>query len=292
MSQRRTLRDRISPGAFGVLVAIAGFLAVYPAMARHIPWELALANGLVGLLAGWVAVANERRPGPAGTLLLALAMLGPIVGILFLALRPQVGMPYLAGVMMAFGVERAFGYRFDFRRGAPAADPERLKDLEARVDDIEAAVRKLTRAQFDRLALGPRERSKSWAWNGDSAFWYADSGRYRATTEEEWALTELNSRIMAALAFLLTGKELDTASSRRDYEAKASTAIEHATRGKGWGGVARIWNASCAALLRERLEPPLRSDLEAQWIAVMGRPIEVNEPHLPADASHSSMPVE
>lgn len=58
-------------------------------------------------------------------------------------------------------------------------------------------------------------------------------------------------------------------------EGRAPTVLERSLGGDVWRGAIGIWNAFCAVLLRERLEPSLRSDLERIWRKVQGQSLEI-----------------
>lgn len=97
------------------------------------------------------------------------------------------------------------------------------------------------------------------------AFWFAESSGYRPTAGEPLVLDGLYGRVITGLAFVLTGKKIGG--------SEAALLLERTAGGAIWRGVARIWNACAAAVLDDRLEPGLRSDLSAQWIAVKQAPM-------------------
>jgi hypothetical protein len=175
----------------------------------------------------------------------------------------------VAGFLIPYGIKRAFGYTLPLPERRPAPDQARLQALRLRIDRAEVAVRGLTRADIAALASAPRDKDKSWAWNGDSAFWFADTGSYKPTIEEQWALEELYGRMRAAVASVVIGPDVP--------EDNVDHMLERAAGGQVWAAVARIWNACCASLLEDRLDSRLRSDLEAQWRRVVGRQMGVAE---------------
>jgi hypothetical protein len=53
-------------------------------------------------------------------------------------------------------------------------------------------------------------------------------------------------------------------------EGRTATFLERALGRDVWSSVIGIWNASCAALLSDRLPAPLRTDLEWSWRTALG----------------------
>jgi hypothetical protein len=110
-------------------------------------------------------------------------------------------------------------------------------------------------------------------------------------SEEEAALERLWTRMLAGLAFAVNGQEVEAWVARPGLmggldrlvqprqslriEGRATAVLERALGGGVWRGVAGIWNAFCAALLQERLEPTLRLDLERAWRTGIGMSLDV-----------------
>lgn len=128
------------------------------------------------------------------------------------------------------------------------------------------------------------------SWRSDERYFYSGTGGVKLDADQKAALARLWTRMMAGLAFAVSGEEVEewvarpTLMGRLDrlvqprqsirVEGRATTVMERALGGEWWRGVIGIWNAFCAALLRERLEPQLRLDLDRAWRTGIGMSLD------------------
>ena len=166
-----------------------------------------------------------------------------------------------------------------------------MVEHQSRIDALESVARGLTRDQIMSFPAAVRDAPKLAAWPADERFWYSGTGGVTLTADEKAALGKLWTRMLAGLSFAVNNKEVEawvarpTLMGRLDrlvqprqnvrIEGRATAVLEGTLGGEVWRGVIGIWNAFCAALLRERIEPSRRSDLEFVWRMVMGRTIEI-----------------
>lgn len=169
------------------------------------------------------------------------------------------------------------------------SDPEH--PLSSRIAALEAVARGLTRDEILAFPAAVSAAPRGAAWRADESYWLSGTAGIRLTAEEKAALGTLWTRMLAGLAFAVSGEEVEawvarpTVLGRLDrlvqprqntrIEGRATGIIEQALGGEVWRGVVGIWNAFCAVLLSERLEPPLRFDLDLVWRTVMGRNLEI-----------------
>lgn len=167
---------------------------------------------------------------------------------------------------------------------------DRMVELQSRIDALESVARGLTRDQIMSFPAAVQDAPRLAAWRADERYWYSGTAGLKLTDAEKSALGKLWTRMLAGLSFAVSDKEVETwvvrptLMGRLDrlvqprqnvrIEGRATAVLERALGGEVWRGVIGIWNAFCAALLRERLEPALRSDLELIWRNVMGRSLE------------------
>jgi hypothetical protein len=161
-------------------------------------------------------------------------------------------------------------------------------DLQRRIEALEEAVRQLSVEQIVAFNTAVGDAPPMATWPADERFWYSGTGGVGLTGPEKEALGHLWTRMLAGLAFVATGEEayvarstlmarLDRLVASRDrlIEGSATTVLEQKFGGEMWRGVIGIWNALCAALLAERLDSSLRSDLGFAWRHVMGHRLEL-----------------
>lgn len=164
-------------------------------------------------------------------------------------------------------------------------------ELQTRIGALESVARGLTRDQIMAFPVTVRDAPKLATWPADDRYWYSGTAGVKLTDGEKAALETLWTRMVAGLSFAVSNEEVEawvarpTLMGRLDrlvqprqsvrIEGRATAVLERTLGGEVWRGVIGIWNAFCAALLRERLEPSLRSDLEFVWRNVMGRTIEI-----------------
>lgn len=168
---------------------------------------------------------------------------------------------------------------------------DRMVELQSRIDALESVARGLTRDQIMTFPAAVRDAPKLAAWRADERYWYSGTAGVKLTAEEKAALRKLWTRMLAGLSFAVSDEVVETWLARPTLmgrldrlvqprqnvrvEGRATTVLEQALGGEVWRGVIGIWNAFCAALLRDRLEPSLRSDLELIWRTVMGGSLEI-----------------
>jgi hypothetical protein len=168
---------------------------------------------------------------------------------------------------------------------------DQTEQIRGRIDGLESEVRRLTRAQIQAFAAVVGSAPAFARWPANERYWYSGSEGVKVTRGEKAALGHLWTRMLAGLAFAVSGEDVEVHVARRTLmgrldrlaeprqhvriEGQATTIVERALGGEVWLGVIGIWNAFCAALLRERLEPALRSDLTYAWRTVMGEDLSV-----------------
>jgi hypothetical protein len=168
---------------------------------------------------------------------------------------------------------------------------DRIVELQSRIDALESVARGLTRDQIMSFSSAVRDAPKLAAWRADERYWYSGTAEVKLTAEEKAALGKLWTRTLAGLSFVVNHEEVETRVARPTLmgrldrlvqprqsvrlEGQATAVLERALGGDVWRGVIGIWNAFCAALLTDRLDPPLRSDLGVIWRNVMGRSLEI-----------------
>jgi hypothetical protein len=161
----------------------------------------------------------------------------------------------------------------------------------SRIERLEAIARGLTREQISGMAGAVRTSEAASGSRPVEAYWLAGPTGVKLDAEEKAALARLWTRTLAGLAFAVSGEEVEewvarpTLMGRLDMlvqprqsvriEGRATAVIERTLGGGVWQGVVGIWNAFCAALLRERLEPTLRLDLERAWKSGVGIPLDI-----------------
>jgi hypothetical protein len=161
----------------------------------------------------------------------------------------------------------------------------------SRIERLQAIARGMTREQIAGMAGAVRTSPAGSAWRADESFGLSGTGGLKLDAEEKAALERLWTRMLAGLAFAVSGEQVEewvarpTLIGRLDrlvqprksarIEGRATAVIERALGGEVWRGVIGIWNAFCAALFRERLEPTLRLDLERAWRTGIGMSLDI-----------------
>jgi hypothetical protein len=155
------------------------------------------------------------------------------------------------------------------------------------VSELEGIARRLTVDALTALAksvAGPPPEGIG--WNPRDRYWFAGTAGLKFTSDEKRVLRKLWTRIQAGLMYTHAHEDVDVAVRRPglmaaldrfvqpnvDYqiEGRAATFLERALGREVWSSVIGIWNASCAALLSDRLPAPLRADLEWSWRTALG----------------------
>lgn len=166
------------------------------------------------------------------------------------------------------------------------------QELDQRIKALEAIARGLSRAQLAEFIAGVRNAPKLSAWPAGEAFWYQGTNGVKLTNAENHALERLWARMLAGLAFAVSGERVEEWIARPGWlarldrlleprpwlqiEVRATTVLERTMSGDIWQGVIGIWNAFCAALLVHRLERQLSADLQAVWVSIFGQAIEID----------------
>lgn len=141
-----------------------------------------------------------------------------------------------------------------------------MGDLDDRVAALELAVRSLSRQELARFGDAVREASTEvHQWAPSERFWFDGTAGLKLHAQEDNAVRELWTRMNAALLYVVSGDDVEPDRDRPEIEGQAATVLEKALGGDVWLGVIGIWNALCADLFRDRLEPSMHSDLGASW---------------------------
>ena len=157
---------------------------------------------------------------------------------------------------------------------------------------LEELVRALEPVQVEALLAATGSTETSGAWQAsDLPFWFKGTAGVDLSTDQERGLESLWTRLMAAVAFAATGEDVDAWVSRSGVraglnrlvqrrasariEGRATALLEGRFGGSVWRSYTGIWNAACAAVLEDSLEPLLFADLQATWRAVFHRPLQL-----------------
>lgn len=157
---------------------------------------------------------------------------------------------------------------------------ENAASLRSRVPSLESAVRSFTRDEV--LAFVEVVRLAAAAdhiWPPDQRFGFDGTAGVKLSAGEMEVLSELWTRMNAALVFAVTGEEVEAWIDRpglvahldrigprsHQIEGRAATVLERSLGGQVWLGTIGIWNALSAALLKDRLEADLHEDLLVSW---------------------------
>jgi len=155
-----------------------------------------------------------------------------------------------------------------------------------RIPELERAVRSLRPAEIVRFAAVVQDlKTRESAWPADEPFWLVRTSGPKLTADDKRMLDDLFTRMNAALVYAATGEDVEDwidrpgamaaierrlGSRSRAIEGRAATVLEKTFGGEVHTGVVGIWNALCAALLEERLDPRERDSLGAAWRGVRG----------------------
>lgn len=160
--------------------------------------------------------------------------------------------------------------------------------LGARIERLEELARGLTKVQLTALAAAIRDaKARVSAWPADERFWFSGRGGAPLTSGEDRAIRQLWTRVQVGLTFAVTQVDIDPSTEVRPkqkrgrlarllqseeaaLEGQAATLLERDSGGEIWLSVTGVWNAFCAALLAERLDPELRTALETPWRIAIG----------------------
>jgi hypothetical protein len=162
---------------------------------------------------------------------------------------------------------------------------------ESRITQLEDVVRALEPAQFEALTTAAESTPTSGHWpSSELPFWFRGTAKIRLSEEHEAMLAALWTRLQAAAAFAVSGEEvvdwverpgllgrLDRIVQPRKsarIEGRATAVLERRFGREVWVGFVAIWNAACAALLEDILDPGTFADLQGAWRAVFHRPLQ------------------
>ena len=160
--------------------------------------------------------------------------------------------------------------------------------LGRRVERLEALARELTAADLLSIAkVIDQSDTRTAPWAPSERYWFSGHGGATLGAPENRAIRTLWTRLQAAVTMAVTGVDLDRDVEKsgvvaildrlfepsRDHriEGKAAALLERRVGAGVWDSVIGVWNAFCAALLSEKLDPALRASLEAPWRTVLGR---------------------
>jgi len=157
----------------------------------------------------------------------------------------------------------------------------------ARLNSLEEIARELTQDQLNDLAAVIRqEKEPLGAWPADERDWFSGRGGANLSSDDDRAVRRMWTRLQVGLTFAVTGIDIDPPADRRTkkrgwlarilgpehgvLEGEAATLLERHGGGGIWLPITGVWNAFCAALLLERLDPELRFALEKPWRLAIG----------------------
>ncbi len=159
--------------------------------------------------------------------------------------------------------------------------------LGRRIERLEAFARELTAADLSSIGKAiDQSDARAAPWGPSERYWF--SGRAGAVLgpADDHAVRTLWTRLQAAVTLAVTGVDLDHDDEKsgvvasldklfepsRDHriEGRAATLLERRLGAGIWDSLIGVWNAFCAALLSEKLDPALRTSLEAPWRTVFG----------------------
>ena len=162
---------------------------------------------------------------------------------------------------------------------------------ESRIARLEDVVRALEPAQFEALKAAAESTPTSGHWaSSELPFWFRGTADVQLGKEHEDLLGALWTRLQAAAAFAVSGEEVAEWVDRPGLMARLDRIVQprHNARIEGratailerrfgravWVGFVAIWNAACAALLEDVIDPGTFADLQAAWRAVFHRPLQ------------------
>jgi hypothetical protein len=166
-----------------------------------------------------------------------------------------------------------------------------VDQYEPRIVRLVDVVRTLEPTQFEALKTAAESTPTSGRWpSSELPFWFRGTADVRLTSEQQDALKALWTRLQAGAAFAVSGEEVATWVDRPGLmarldrivqprqnariEGRATAILEERFGREVWVGFVAIWNAACAALLEDVLDPGTFADLQAAWRAVFHRPLQ------------------
>jgi hypothetical protein len=163
---------------------------------------------------------------------------------------------------------------------------DQMGALDDRVAGLEKLVRSLNTDQYRSVGRLTKNGDALEYWPPTERFGFSGSAGVRLDREERRASRQLWTRLQAAVAKGVAGVDVEDVTDwkraswipsvlrdymvRNDIEGRAATALERTLGRDAWCPMIGIWNACCAALLAERLNPRLRSSLEHSWASALG----------------------
>lgn len=170
---------------------------------------------------------------------------------------------------------------------SPDPDPMAMR---RRIVRLERVARSLAQLDFAKLegAVRAAEEQES-VWSPLDRFWFSGVAGVSLPRPVDREVRPMWTRVLIGLAASLAGKELDPhfddslsdGPSDLSYglsegldiqsvEGEATTLLERSVSGDVWLATIGLWNAFCAALLRDHIPEPLRVSLEAPWRIALG----------------------
>jgi hypothetical protein len=141
-----------------------------------------------------------------------------------------------------------------------------------RVERLEELARKLTIDDVMALAQAIEQSARyPGPWAPSERYWFSGTGGASLSKAQDRYIRSLWTRVQAGITLAMTGIDLDLDETRsglramldwlaepsRDLriEGRAATLLERRLGRDVWLSVIAVWNAFCAALLSETLEP-------------------------------------
>jgi hypothetical protein len=152
--------------------------------------------------------------------------------------------------------------------------------LRERLPALESEVRSLSREEVVRFVdVVSASATAEHVWPPDRRFVFDGTADQQISADATAVARQLWTQMHAALVYAVTGKEVDAWIDRpgllarldrigprwRQIEGQAATILGRELGGQVWLGTIGIWNALCAALLVELIDPVLRDDLATSW---------------------------
>jgi hypothetical protein len=145
--------------------------------------------------------------------------------------------------------------------------------LGRRLERLEQVARGITSAELLSIGANVAGQSGLSAWPASERYWFSGVAGLDFDQSENRVMRQLWTRLLVGLAFTM-GVDLDADGADVDrwqeLEGQATSLLERQLGPDVWIGTVGIWNAFCAALLSERLDPAVRDALEAAWVKAVG----------------------
>lgn len=147
------------------------------------------------------------------------------------------------------------------------------ESLDRRVERLEQVARGITSAELSSIGANVAGQSGPSAWPSTERYWFSGLAGLDLDQSENRVMRQLWTRLLVGLASAM-GVDVDADGADVDrwqeLEGQATSLLERQLGSDVWIGTVGIWNAFCAALLSERLDPTVRDALEAAWVKAVG----------------------